>query len=635
QKRLPEYMVPGAFVTLAELPLTGNGKLDRKALPLPEWQAYSACSYVAPIGETEELLAAIWADVLRVERVDRNHNFFELGGHSLLAMRMLSRLREALQIEVPLAELFARPRLAEFAQGLVTAARSPLPPITRVGRSINLELSFAQQRLWFLAQMKGVSQAYHVPLNLSLKGKLDREALGRALDRIVERHEVLRTTFAMLDGEPVQRIAEPKDSHFHLLEEKLEQDGDQDRKLEQLIAEEKNTAFDLARGPLIRGRLIRLAEDEHVLLLTMHHIVSDAWSMEVLFHELNELYSALVCGQPDPLPPLPVQYADYAIWQRRWMQSDMLRGEEEYWKRTLQNAPPVLELPGDYVRPAEKDYLGSVARVVLEEKFTARLKELSRRHGTTLYITLLAGWAALLARLSGNRDVVVGAPIANRGLPELEKLIGFFVNTLALRLDISGEPAVGKLLKKVEAQALAGQQHRNIPFERVVELVRPDRSLAHTPLFQVMFAWESASAAKLALPGLEIRQLEGTFPPGAKFDLTLMLKEDEGRITGGIEYATSLFEHSTVERYAQYLRRMLEGMVSEETTAVERLPILSETEHSQLVYEWNSTAAAYPSGQCVHHLFEEQAERMPEQVAVIDGEQQLTYGELNRRSNRL
>ncbi|HEV2146473.1 MAG TPA: amino acid adenylation domain-containing protein, partial [Longimicrobiaceae bacterium] len=448
-ERLPEYMVPAAYVHLDALPLTPNGKVDRRALPAPERDAYARRGYEAPQGEVEQALAETWAEVLKVERVGRWDHFFELGGHSLLAVQVASRVRQRLGVEVPLGEVFRLPVLAEYARAAADAARADLPPIEPAERTAPLPLSFAQQRLWFLEQMGGVGNAYHVPWRLRLRGELDRAALRQALDRIVARHEALRTTFSLAGGEPVQRIAPVEESRFSLVEHDLRGEADAEEELRCLLVEEWSAPFDLERGPLIRGRLVRLGEDEHVLQVTMHHVVSDGWSMGVFTRELSALYAAFGRGEADPLPELPVQYADYAVWQRRWVEGEVLRQQAEYWRWTLSGAPELLELPADRPRPVVQDHAGASLGVALDEELTAGLKALSRRQGTTLFMTLLAGWAAVLSRLSGQEDLVVGTPTANRGRREIEGLIGFFVNTLALRLDLSGAPTVGELLERV------------------------------------------------------------------------------------------------------------------------------------------------------------------------------------------
>src|SRR6266853_1216198 len=496
-------------------------------------------------------------------------------------------------------------------------------------------LSFAQQRLWFLAQMEEASQAYHLPLGLRLKGRLDGGALRRALDRILFRHEALRTTFVSIEGEPVQQIAAAEDSRFVLLEHDLCGSSHAQKELEQLLALETSGPFDLEHGPLIRGRLIHLAEEEHALLVTMHHIVSDGWSMGILVNELSALYGSFLRGAADPLPALEIQYADYAVWQRQWIESEILQQQAAYWKTALAGVPPLLELPADRPRPSQQDFKGATAELVLDEKLTACLRALSKKHGTTLFMTLLAAWAALLARLSGQQDVVIGAPVANRSRMEIEGLIGFFVNTLAIRLDLSGSPTVGELLQRTRTQTLAAQQHQDIPFEQVVELLQPARSLAHSPIFQITFAWQNNGQGALELPGLKLQPLGSSPQTVAKFDLMFLMGEAGGRIVGGLDYATSLFERATVERYLGYFRNLIEGMVTDDTQVVDQLPILSAPERRQVLYEWNATETEYPSERCVHQRFEEQVEKSPEAVAVEFAEESLSYAELNRRANQV
>ncbi|HEX8360313.1 MAG TPA: amino acid adenylation domain-containing protein, partial [Longimicrobium sp.] len=628
-ERLPEHMAPAAYVWLDALPLTPNGKLDRRALPAPDAGAFSVREYEAPVGEMEAALAGIWAELLGVERVGRNDHFFELGGHSLRAVQVVSRVRQVLGIELALGDVFTRPVLADFARPLDTAARTSLPAIVPAGRTGPLPLSFAQQRLWFLEQMGGVGTAYHIPARLRLRGELDRDALIAAMDRIVERHEALRTTFHAVGGEPEQLIAPAGESGFALVEHDLTLAPDAAAELERLAAEEACAPFDLQRGPLARGRLVRMAADEHVLLVTMHHIVSDGWSTGVLTHEVGTLYGAFRRGDEDPLPALPVQYADYAAWQRRWV------GEEqaEYWTRTLAGAPELLEIPADRPRPAVQDPAGAFAALELGEELTSALRALAQRQGATLFTTLMSAWATVLGRLAGQDDVVVGTPTANRGRAEIEGMIGFFVNTLALRLDLSGSPTVAELMERVKERALEAQQHQDLPFEQVVERVQPSRSLSHTPLFQVAFVWQNAPRDRLALDGL-LGTLEPAAHTTAKFDLALSLQETGGRIAGGLEYATALFDAATVERYLGYFVRVLEEMAANEHQAVDRLPLLAPAELRQVVEDWNRTDAAFPDA-CVHALFEAQAERTPHAVAVVCDGVEVTYEELNARANRL
>ncbi|HEX9938000.1 MAG TPA: condensation domain-containing protein, partial [Longimicrobium sp.] len=508
-----------------------------------------------------------------------------------------------------------RPVLADLARAIDDAARTELPPIVAADRSAPLPLSFAQQRLWFIERLQSAGSAYHIPDRQRLRGELDSAALRRALDRIVARHEALRTVFPEVDGAPVQRIAPAEESRFHLTEHDLRGQAEGGAELRRLMAEEAAAPFDLARGPLIRGRLVRMADDDHVLLITMHHIVSDGWSKGVFTRELSALYAAFRAGEPDRLPALPIQYADYAAWQRRWMEGEALRAQAEYWQETLAGAPELLELPADHARPARQEFSGGLVHLGVDQGVTAGLKALSRRHGTTLFMTLLAGWATVLSRLSGHDDVVIGTPSANRGRKEIEGLIGFFVNTLALRVDLSGSPSVADALARVKARALGAQANQDIPFEQVVGLLQPARSLSHTPLFQVMFIWQNAPGDELELSGLAAPQPAPRAAPAApaaqaradarttaKFDLSLVLTERGGRIVGAVEYAAALFERETVERFAGYLRRALEAMVADERQPVERLALMPADERARVVEEWNRTDAEFPADSCLHEL---------------------------------
>ncbi len=631
--QLPDYMVPAAFVRLEVLPLTANGKVDRKALPKPDLAALATREYVAPQGELEIALAQIWAETLQVEQIGRHDNFFELGGHSLLAMRMLSQVRQRLGVELPLSELFADPHLGAVAAVLNRAGRSTLPEIVPAARDQALPLSFAQQRLWFLAQMAGGNSAYNIPMGLRLRGRLDSEALQRALVHIVARHETLRSRFLSIDDQAQVTIA-PVDSGLLLQVEDLRQDPQAEASVQALLAQEAATVFDLQHDPLIRGRLLRLADTHHVLLLTVHHIVADGWSMGVLTRELMALYQAFSHGQPDPLPPLALQYGDYAVWQRRWLSGEVLQRQSEYWQQTLDGAPALLTLPTDRPRPAQQDFAGSTVEVQLNERLSAGLKALSQRHGVTLFMTVMSAWSLLLSRLSGQTDVVIGSPVANRTRAEIEVLIGMFVNTLALRIDTSGAPNAAALLARVKARTLEAQTHQDLPFEQVVEIARPVRSLAHSPLFQTTLSWDSHVGPNLALDDLT---LEGVAAPAqvAKFDLTLTLGEVNGVIRGSLEYATALFDQSTVQRYVGYLQRLLAAMVSDDQTVLEQVPLLAEDERQRLLCDFNATARDYPQALTVHGIFQQQAAAHPKALAAVHGEHSLSYFELNAQANRL
>nr|WP_122317397.1 non-ribosomal peptide synthetase [Pseudomonas cichorii] len=632
QIHLPDYMVPTSFIALETFPLTANGKLDRSQLPAPDAADVISREFEAPRGELESALAELWQNLLKVPQVGREDHFFELGGHSLLAMRLVSQVRQQWGVELELAELFARPQLRAVAEQVALNVRSTLPEITAVSRDEDLPLSFAQQRLLFLAKMEGASAAYHLPAGLRLKGVLDVAALQQALDRIVERHEALRTCFVQPSGgAALQRIL--PSSGFALSQVDLSGLADSAQALSELTAEEARQGFDLQHGPLIRGQLIRLADDEHVLLVTLHHIVSDGWSMGVLTSELGALYQAFVYGEPDPLPPLAVQYADYAAWQRRLLDSQAMQVQSDWWRKTLAQAPALLALPCDQPRPALQDYSGAALPVCFDAQLTAQLQALSKRHGTTLYMTVLAAWAATLARLSGQEQVVIGSPVANRMSADVEGLIGLFVNTLALPVDLSGKPDFAELLHRVRQLSLEAQARQALPFEHVVEVVKPVRSLSHSPLFQVMLSWQNNENVELMLGDL---RLEGIGAPRrtAKFDLSLELGEINGQLQGSLEFATALFQPHTIERYRGYLECLLRAMVADASQAVHGVALPGPAERQALA-RFNDTQHYYPPAQTVHGLFEAQVLRTPDALALIHGREQLSYRQLNERANRL
>ncbi|WP_038758088.1 non-ribosomal peptide synthetase [Burkholderia pseudomallei] len=639
-QHLPSYMVPSAYVRLDAWPLTPNGKLDRRALPAPADDAYARAEYEAPQGAKEEALAAIWRELLHVERVSRHDNFFELGGHSLLAVQLVSRLRQALSVEVALSTVFDAPVLSALAERLEAGNTEVLPPIPLAPRDGRIALSLAQQRLWFLTQLGSVSEAYHMSGAVRLDGPLNREVLQRALNRIVMRHEALRTCFVREEGEPIQVIQPHADLtvSYHDLREAesiRHEAGNREQRAKDLSQAHASAPFDLSRDLPVRVLLLQLADEAHVVQVVMHHIASDGWSVGVFLQELSALYGSFIAEQGDPLAPLPLQYADYAAWQRRWLASGQLEKQGAFWQTNLSGAPTLLELPTDRPRPPKQSHAGASVEVKLGAALSERVKRLSQRHGVTPYMTLLSSWAAALSRLSGQEEVVIGSPVAGRNRTEVEPLIGFFVNTLALRLDLSSEPTVGELLKRTKAQVLSAQAHQDLPFDQVVERVKPPRSTAHPPLFQVMFVWQNMPAGELTIPGLTIRAVETPLQT-AQFELTLSLREAGDDIVGHLNYASALFDESTVRRYVTYWCRLLEGMTAgPANVSVARLPLLDEAERKQVVYEWNATERDYPIEQCIHQLFEAQVDRKPEAIALTFDGQRLGYAELNARANRL
>ncbi|MFL6282296.1 MAG: amino acid adenylation domain-containing protein [Pyrinomonadaceae bacterium] len=637
KERLPEYMVPSAFVMLDALPLNANGKVDRKALAAtPATQADACDSYVAPRDATEEMIAGVWAEVLRVERVGAHDDFFALGGHSLKATQVVSRLRRLFSVELPLRALFAAPTVAELA-GSVEALRatgaSTLPPVSRASRDEGgLPLTFAQQRLWFIDQLEPGATTYNIPSVICLKGPLDLRALEETLSEIVRRHEILRTTFRAEGGQPSQFITPARPSALDLqdLSDSLEPEA----LAERLALEEAQRPFDLTRGPLLRPSLLRLEEETHLLLLTMHHIVSDGWSSGVLMREVSALYTAFRAGQQSPLPELEIQYGDYAVWQRTWLDGAALEDSLAYWKGQLSGAPSSLELPSDRPRPAVRSHRGAAVNFALPETLGERLRELARREGVTLYMLLLAAWQTLLMRYTGQEDIVVGSPVAGRTRAETEALIGFFVNTLVLRTDLSGDPTFKELLGRVREVCLGAYAHQEVPFEKVVEELAPERSLSHTPLFQV--------ALTLHNEPVETRQLDGLTaepflvePGTSKFDLSLALVERGAALTGTLRYSTDLFDAGTAERMLQHLRRLLEGAADDAGKRLSRLPLLTDDEEREVIVEWNDTKVERTWPERLHQLFEAQAAETPDARAVVCEDAELTYAELNSRANRL
>ncbi|MBO9883430.1 non-ribosomal peptide synthetase, partial [Xanthomonas sp. D-109] len=631
--RLPEYMVPTAYLPLEAMPVTANGKLDRKALPAPDGGAYLSRPYEAPVGEVEDVIARIWSEILGVERVGRHDNFFELGGHSLLAVRMLSTIQRELSVAVPLANVFTCPTLAGFAGGMAVHKTSALEPIVRLEAEQDFPLSFAQQRLWFLAQMEGLSAAYNIPAAMELRGRLDSLALQRALDALVVRHESLRTCFMTIDGDPIQRIASP-DTPFPLAFDDLREVHDQADAVAALLDCEASAPFNLSRAPLVRGRLIRCGDERWVLSIVVHHIVSDGWSNTILIRELSALYAGFARGTPASLPTLPIRYVDYAVWQRRWLSNETLSEQAAYWREQLAGAPALLELPTDRQRPAVQAFAGDTVALEIDAQTTAELKSLSRRCGTTLYMTVLAAWAIVLARLSGQQDLVIGTPVANRPRHDLEGMVGFFVNTLALRIDLSGDPSIAMLLERIRATTIAAQEQQSLPFEQIVEIVNPPRSLSYSPIFQVMFSWQNMERAEFSLDEAIIKPLEQS-EPFARFDLALDMRESEDVLKGTLNYATALFDTSTAQRFANYLRQILVEVASDSSRGIEALRMLPTEERHRLVVEWNDTVVPYPAERCIHQIFEDRVAEAPDAVALHFEAQSRSYGELNREANRL
>ena len=636
--KLPAYMVPSRWVPMPALPLNSSGKVDRGALPAPPALEDGPETTEVPLSECQKTIARAFEEVLGCGPVPPMTEFFELGGHSLLALQLASRLRDAFGLTVPVLWVFEAPTVIDLARrielALAAEAGTDHPEVCAIpvaSRGKPLPLSFAQQRLWFLDQLEGPNPAYNMPGALAITGPLDTTALQLALSEIVRRHDTLRTCLAVRDGEPVQVIAPASAAPLSLLD--LRGTEDPDAEASRLARQEAVKPFDLANQVPLRAQLLRRRNAAWTLLLTLHHSAADGWSISILIRELLTLYTAFHEGRPSPLPELAIQYADYAIWQRGYLSGERLARELDYWRTTLAGAPDCLNLPTDRPRPPRQTYRGASIQSAIDAELTAGLQELSRRSGATLFMTLLAAWSALLGRYSGEDDIVVGSPVANRTQSAIESLIGFFANILALRASLSGNPPFLELLGRVRQLCLDAYAHQELPFESLIESLSLTRDLAHAPLFQVMFVLQNTAREPLVLPGLEIA-LKETGSAVAKFDLTLSVAETDGALAATLECATDLFDRATIERLSGHFVQLLRSAIAHPERSIGELDILSPAEKQQLLVDWNATASPLPE-QCVQQMFEARVASAPDAVAVVFEGRTLTYRELNSRANQL
>jgi amino acid adenylation domain-containing protein len=642
KEQLPKSMLPSKIEIVDALPRNAAGGIDRRVLAARAQEADRATAaprpFVAPRNPLEERLAHYWTEIFGIQRVSIHDNFFEIGGHSLLATQVIARLKDELSADLPLQRLFDAPTIAELAQLLEplidpaavvgTAAPSP-PPIVRVPRGKPLPLSFAQQRLWFLDQLEPASAFYNIAVNIPISGDVDLHGLRSTINDLVRRHEPLRTTFTVVGNEPAQMIAPSLTIDVPLTDLSRLEPGERMAEAHRLATIEAQTPFDLRRGPVLRAQVLALSETEHILLLTIHHIATDGWSMDILFRELATLREAHRTSRGTNLPELPIQYADFAVWQRRWLTGEVLDRQLSWWKKELDGAPALLELPADRPRPPVQSFRGSMHVFNLPLSLAHAVRALAEEERATVFMILLAAFDVVLHRYSGRDDLVVGVPIANRTRPELEGLIGFFANTLPVRVRIAPEATFRELLAHVREVTLGAYAHQDIPFEQLVEELQPERSLAYNPIFQVMVALQNIGMpptdGDASLPPLKV----GTGI--AKFDLTLFLTEASDRIHCAIEYNTDLFDESTIRRMAGHFETLLSVAVAEPDRALAALPLLRPSEFLEL-QAWNATAAPFPD-ECVHRFFERQAARTPDADAVLFGDQKLSYRELNTRAN--
>lgn len=640
QERLPDYMIPNTFVFLEAIPRTPNGKVDRRALPAPDHSnSQLETNFIAPRNPTEEILANIWADVLHVERISIHDNFFELGGHSLLAIQVILRCRQVFSVEVTFQHLFDSPTLTALALIISELKLQEIDLLTSQiitprNKSNSLTLSFAQQRLWILDQLEPNSAFYNIQEAFRLIGDLQVQFLQQALDEISNRHEIIRTNYITEDGNPTQLINEPKSIELTTIDLQSYAEVEREIQTKKILLQESQRPFNLASDSILRGCLLQLAPEQHILLLVIHDIAADAWSMEILWEELTQLYQTFLTGHSNPLTALPIQYADFALWQREWLSKEVLEKQFNYWKQQLANVDSLLQLPTDFPRPIVQSHRGNCHSVSLPEKLSSSFPEICRREGVTLYMLLLAAFQTLLYRYTGQEDILIGSPIAGRNHTEVERLIGFFVNTLVLRTDFSGEPSFQQLLAKVRSTTIEAYSYQDVSFDKLVEELQPERSLAYNPIFQVMFSVEKSRMSQKEFAGLTATSLS-IESKTAKFDLDVTVIEESGsKLIVLWNYNTDLFNLATIERMAGHFQTLLEGIVANSQQTVSQLPLLTKPEQEQLLLEWNHSQTEYTQ-ECVHHLFEKQVELTPDAIAVIFQEQQLTYRELNNRANQL
>jgi hypothetical protein len=584
REKLPSYMAPAAIVVMEELPLTRNGKIDMGALPEPEAVKKEKEGREQYQNAYEEIIAGIWNEVLRVGSVSREDNFFEIGGHSLLATQVISRVRRTFGVEIGVRSIFDDATVKGLAKRVAEAIRAggkkEAPPLVRASREGRLPLSFAQQRLWFLDQLEPNSPLYNCPAAVKLEGQLNLEALEFAINEIVRRHEVLRTRIEVEAGEPVQVIDQWEPLRLEWIDMTGLAREEREEEARRLGREEAGTGFDLSRGPLLRVKVLKLEEEYHLALFTMHHIASDGWSNEILIREFGALYRSYCAGEPSPLAELPIQYADFAVWQRKWLKGAALEQELKYWREQLSGKPPVLNLAGARPRPLVPTYRGATRSFALSAELSKSLGALSNREGVTLFMLLLAAFKTLIYRYTAESDIVVGTPVANRNRSEIEPLIGFFVNMLPMRTDLSDNPRFTQLLKKLRVMSLDAYAHQDLPFEKLVEELELDRESGQIPLFNITFVMQNAPKEEVQLTGLKISHL----PVGhetARFDLRLWLTEVANALCVKWTYRTDLFDEETIVRMHGHFETLLSSIVAQPDTPLDGLEILSEAEKTQ------------------------------------------------------
>ncbi|HEY0603647.1 MAG TPA: amino acid adenylation domain-containing protein, partial [Herpetosiphonaceae bacterium] len=647
-ERLPGYMIPSAFVQLDQFPRTASGKIDWQKLPAPG-RVDREVPLVAPRTALEQAIAQIWAEVFGLQQVGIEDNFFDLGGHSLAAMQVLARLREQLDQDLTLSVLFKAPTIAKLAEALERGERGPAQPqtlaIRRIPHDVPLPLSFSQERVCFLQQLDPTSVAYHAYALVDFKGQLSHRLLEQALTEVVRRHEILHTTFHHDQGIFTQVVRSPYPVTVPALDLRPIAAELRAAEAERLIVEECQRPFDISQLPLVRWTLLQLADDEYILVQVEHHLLHDGWSLARLLYEIKRLYTAFFHGQPSPLPQLDIQYADFAAWQHEWVKSPMAQRQIAYWKQRLAGSAAILELPTDRPRPATQTFRGDVHRVQIPALVGEQLAAFSHRHGSTLFMTMLAAFKALLYRYTGQTDLLVGSAIANRRLRDAEEVIGMIVNNVVLRTEVTDALSFQELLIRVRDSVLEDYEYQDLPFEKVVEAVQPERDLSYNPLFQVMFSFHDSP-----MPHMDLPEVTGTirYPHNrsAKFDLNIVVmpQADQGRLQQGLErdsqimmeweYNTDLFDRDTIARMIEHYQTLLLGAIAAPEQPLWRLPLLTDRERKELL-SWNDAPFVDHQQTLIHQLVEAQVAATPDAVALICGAEQMTYRELDRRADQL
>ncbi|WP_241392682.1 non-ribosomal peptide synthetase [Rippkaea orientalis] len=644
--RLPEAMIPGVYLTLDTLPLTPSGKVDRRTLSTPkpkdlDQSRSKDTASVLPKTPTEKVIARIWAEMLPIKKINTESDFFHLGGHSLLAALIASRLSKVLKTDVPITSLLEARTLGNLAKWIDTSKAEGIsqktqiiPDLTRADRGKIAPLSFPQQRMWFLDQLNPGSLSYTVGHFIRFTGELNVEALRLALTEIVRRHQSLRTTFIARNGEPFQVIHDNIDIPLPVIDLTQFSEHEREAIAQDYGRKQAREPWDLVNGPLFRAKILRISPENNIFALTMHHIITDGRSLGVFSQELAVLYEAFLDGRSSPLPNLPIQYADFAIWQRDWLKGDHFSEQLNYWQTKLAGISP-LELPLDRPRPSVHRYQGGRQSFQLSSPVVKQLQELAQTEGATMFMVLLAGFQLLLSRYSGQDDISVGTPVANRSQDILNHLIGFFVNTLVMRTDLCGNPTLRQLLGVVKRTCLDAYNHQDLPFDKLVEVLNPQRDLSWNPLFQVMFVHQTATRSAVDVSGLSWQHQGGAELETSNFDLLLIATERKTTIECTLQYNSDLFDAVTVERMAAHLKLLFERSIANVDRPLSEISLLSEAEQKQLLLEWNGVSEQPEVIRCIHELIEERSQQNPESTAVCFQEQTLSYGELNRRSNQL